>query len=103
MRKMMLLALMLAMTLMAASPALADDWNDNEWNHRGWDGHHWNNWNDRNDWDDDSFFFGFPVVNVVEDVDFDNVRDRNSLEGECVADDVDLDGWIAEWEITCYV
>ena len=45
----------------------------------------------------------FPFISVIDDIDFENVGERNSLEGDCVPEDVDLDGFIAEWEITCFV
>lgn len=51
---------------------------------------------------DDEFFFSYPLIAVVEDVDFENVRERNDRYGECFVDDLDLDGFIAEYEITCY-
>jgi hypothetical protein len=70
----MVMATMLAMMLVMAVPTWADD-----------------------------LVFGSPGINVVDNVEFENVRERNSKDWECIADDVDLDGFVAEWEITCYV
>jgi hypothetical protein len=81
MKKLTVLAAMLAMMLVMAVPAWADDF----------------------DFGEDDLVFGFPSINVVDDVDVENVRERNPKDGECFADDVDLDGFVAEWEITCYV
>ena len=81
MKKLTVLAAMLAMMLVMAVPAWADDF----------------------DFGDDDLVFGLPGINVVDDVDVENVRERNSKDGECFVDDVDLDGFVAEWEITCYV
>ncbi len=69
----------MAMAAVAAGPASADDF-------------------DR----DDLLFFGYPTYSVVDDVDFENVRERNSRDGECFVEDVDLDGFIAEYELICY-
>jgi len=109
----MLVAMMLATV---AGPALANDGK----NGNGFNGHGNNNNNndccgfnnfhhddfdccDNDDFDDFDDFGFFPFISVVDDVDFENVGERNSLEGECVPEDVDLDGFIAEWEITCFV
>ncbi len=56
------------------------------------------------DFDDDGYnsFFFLPFIAVIDDVDFENVRERNDREGECYVDDVDLDGFIAEYELTCF-
>jgi hypothetical protein len=81
MKKLMVLTAMLAMMLIMAVPAWAGD----------------------RDFGDDDLVFGFQGINVVDDVEFENVRERNPKDGECFADDVDLDGFVAEWEITCYV
>ncbi len=56
------------------------------------------------DFDDDEYnsFFFLPFIAVIDDVDFENVRERNDREGECYVDDVDLDGFIAEYEVTCF-
>jgi hypothetical protein len=51
---------------------------------------------------DDLLFFGYPAYNVVDDVEFQNVRERNPRDGECFVDDVDLDGFVAEYELVCY-
>jgi hypothetical protein len=69
----------MAMAAVAAGPASADDF----------DG-------------DDLLFFGYPTYSVVDDVDYENVRERNPRDGECFVEDVDLDGFIAEYEIVCY-
>jgi hypothetical protein len=55
-------------------------------------------WNDRNDDD----FFGYPYVALVDDVEYENVRERNDRDGECRVADLDLDGFIAEYELVCY-
>jgi hypothetical protein len=80
-KKLMVMATMLAMMLVMAVPAWADDLN----------------------FGDDDLVFGFPGINVVDNVEFENVRERTSKDWECIAVDVDLDGFVAEWEITCYV
>ena len=82
-KKLAILAATAAMTMaLAAGPASADDF----------------------DLDGDELLFrGYPVYgSVVDDVDHENVREGSYLDGECVADDVDFDGSVAEWEITCY-
>ncbi|GEM_PF-2260011 len=71
----------MAITAIAAAPASAGDFDFN---------------------DDEISFFGSPFIAVIDDVDFENVRERNDREGECRVDDVDLDGFIAEFEITCF-
>jgi hypothetical protein len=78
-KKLMILVAMLAMMLVVAGPASAEDL------------------------DGDELLFGFPAFSVIDDVDVDNVRERNPLDGECVVGDIDLHGFIAEYEITCYV
>ena len=85
----------MVMAAMAAGPASANDWNG--WNDRN-DRH---GWNDRNDWRyNDSFVY--PYFAVVDDVDYENVRERNDRDGECRVADLDLDGFIAEYELVCY-
>lgn len=69
----------MAMTAVAAGPASADDF----------DG-------------EDLFFFGSPNHSVIDDVDYENVRERNPRDGECFVEDVDLDGFIAEYDLVCY-
>jgi hypothetical protein len=54
------------------------------------------------DGDDGLFFLGYPGYSIVDDVDYKNVRERNDRDGECRVQDVDLDGFIAEYELTCY-
>jgi hypothetical protein len=39
---------------------------------------------------------------MIEDIDYENVRERNDRDGECRVDDLDFDGFIAEYELTCY-
>jgi hypothetical protein len=46
--------------------------------------------------------FGYPAYSVINDVDSKNVRERNPRDGECFVDDVDLGGFIAEYELVCY-
>lgn len=53
--------------------------------------------------DRDELLFGLPAFSVIDDVDVDNVHERNPLNRGCVADDIELDGSIAGYEITCYV
>lgn len=70
----------LAATMAVAGPASADDLDE-----------------------DAVFLFGYPgYYSVVDDVDYKNVRERNDKDGECRVNDVDLDGFIAEYEVTCY-
>lgn len=47
-------------------------------------------------------FFGYPAYSVVDDVDFENVRERSPRDGECFVEDLDLDGFVAEYELMCY-
>ncbi len=74
------LAVLAAITAAMAGPASADDDLDR----------------------DDFLFFGYPFYSVIDDVDYENVRERNDKDGECRVDDVDLHGFIAEYEIVCY-
>ena len=70
----------MAVSMLAAGPASADDF-------------------DR----DDLFFVGYPgYYSVVDEIDYVNVRERNPRDGECSVTDLDLDGIIAEYELTCY-
>ena len=58
---------------------------------------------DRLDLDeDDLVFFGHPVYSVIDEVDYVNVRERSPRDGECSVEDIDLDGFIAEYELACY-
>ena len=58
---------------------------------------------DEIDLDGDDLFFGYPVFGaVIEEVDYENVRERNPRDGECFVEDVDLDGFIAEYELSCF-
>jgi hypothetical protein len=80
-KKLAILAATAAMTMAVAGPASADDFDLDR---------------------DELFFRGYPVYgSVVDDVDYKNVREGSRLDGECVADDVGFDGFVAEWEITC--
>jgi len=55
------------------------------------------------DLDDELLFRGYPIYgNVVDDLEYDNVSERSGLDGECFADDLDLDGLVTEREVTCY-
>ena len=55
------------------------------------------------DLDGDDLFFGYPVFGaVVDEIDYENVRERNTKDGECFVEDVDLDGFIAEYELSCF-
>jgi hypothetical protein len=55
------------------------------------------------DLDDELLFRGYPIYgNVVDDLEYDNVSEHSGLDGECFADDVDLDGLVTEREVTCY-
>ena len=69
----------MAMAAVVAGPASADDF----------DG-------------DGLLFFGYPTFSVVDDVDYVNVRERSHRDGDCFVEDIDLDGFIAEYELTCY-
>ncbi len=81
-KKFAILAAMAAMTMaLVSGPASADD----------------------RDLDDELSFRGYPIYgNVVDDLEYENVGERSRLDGECFVEDVDLDGLVAEWEITCY-
>ena len=71
----------MAVAMLAAGPASADDL-------------------DR----DEMIFFGYPgYYSVVEDIDYENVREKNPRDGECFVEDLDFDGIVAEYEITCYL
>jgi len=53
--------------------------------------------------DRDEHFLGYyPVYGVVDDVNFVNVRERNWRDGRCFVEDIDRDGYIAEYDYTCY-
>ena len=55
------------------------------------------------DIDDDYFLGHYPgIYSTVGDVDYKNVRERNWRDGECFVTDVDRDGFIAEYDYTCY-
>lgn len=83
MKKMAMLLVAMAMTAtMVAGPASADEIDL--------------------DRDEGLFFLGYPGYSIVDDVDYENVRERNDRDGECHVQDVDFDGFIAEYELTCY-
>ncbi len=71
------LAILAATLVMAAGPASADAF-------------------------DDVVLFG-STYTIVEDVDFQNVRERNPRDGECIVDDIDRDGVITELDVTCFI
>jgi len=94
-------AVLVAMLAAFAAPAMANNrHDDNCCNH---------NFFDRHDVDDNDFigfspFIGFtPFVSVIDDLDTEQVGNNNPLEGDCVPTDLDFDGFIAEWEVTCFV
>jgi hypothetical protein len=68
----------MAMAALVAGPASADDI----------------------DLDDESYFLGYP--SIIDDVEYEDVRESSDKDGECYVEDVDLDGYIAEYEIICY-
>ena len=84
MRKMMLLAVVVAMAalMLAAAPAMANDhkdWNDKDWNDKDWNDKDWNDHkrfdDDHKRFNDDDFFdrdFDF------DDLDFDSDQDADS-------------------------
>jgi hypothetical protein len=112
-------AVLIAMLAAFAAPAMADNRhndnrdNDNCCNHNFFDRHDDNccndNFFDRHDVDDNDFigvspFIGFtPFVSVLDDLNTEQVGNNNPLEGDCVPTDLDFDGFIAEWEVTCFV
>ena len=51
---------------------------------------------------DELLFLGYPAYSVIDDVDYENVRERNHKDGDCLVDDVDRDGLVAEYELTCF-
>lgn len=57
-----------------------------------------------NELDGDDTFFGYPgyFYSVVDEVEYENVRERNDRDGECFVEDIDLDGFITEYELICY-
>ena len=98
-----LLAAMVLLLVAVAAPAMADK-NRHDNDRRD---------NDRNDYrshgnaiydiDDDYFLGHYPgIYSTVGDVDYKNVRERNWRDGECLVTDVDRDGFIAEYDYTCY-
>lgn len=51
---------------------------------------------------DELLFFGYPTYSVVDDVDYENVRERSHKDGDCVVEDVNWDGFVTEYELTCF-
>lgn len=51
---------------------------------------------------DELLFLGYPAYSVIDDVDYENVRERNHKDGDCLVEDVDRDGFVAEYEFTCF-
>ncbi|MDP8974386.1 MAG: hypothetical protein M3N45_14760 [Actinomycetota bacterium] len=51
---------------------------------------------------DELLFLGYPAYSVIDDVDYENVRERNHKNGDCFVEDVDRDGFVAEYELTCF-
>lgn len=71
----------MAMAAVAASPASAD----------------------KIDLDGDQLLFlGYPAYSVIDHVDYENVRERNHKDGDCLVEDVDRNGLVAEYEFTCF-
>jgi hypothetical protein len=115
MRKTMLMAAMLSLTVLmfAAAPAMANNNNDNNNDNNVQrnssnifdDGNRndiFDNGNHIDDGDEDWWgFWGLAEV----DVETENVGENNALEGECIVTDIDGDEEIEDWEIelTCYV
>ena len=116
MRKTMLLAAMLSLTVLmfAAAPAMANNNNDNNNDDNNVqrnssnifdDGNRNDIFDDGNHIDDgDEDWWGFWGLAEVE-VETENVGENNALEGECIVTDIDGDEEIEDWEIelTCYV
>ena len=113
-------AVMAAILVAFAAPAIADDGRHNKDNDRHDRHDHGFRFFDHNrsfDNDccddhelfdvDDLVFTGFsPFVFAPEiDVDTEEVGNNNDLEGECFVTDIDGDGFIDDWEveITCFV
>ena len=114
------IAVMAAILVAFAAPAMADDGRHNKDNDRHDRHDHGFRFFDHNrsfDNDccddhelfdvDDLVFTGFsPFVFAPEiDVDTEEVGNNNDLEGECFVTDIDGDGFIDDWEveITCFV
>ncbi len=98
-----LLAAMVLLLVAVAAPAMADknrhndDRRDNDRHDNRFHG------NAIHDIDDDYFLGYYPgIYSTVGDVDYKNVRERNWRDGECLVTDVDQDGFIAEYDYTCY-
>ncbi len=51
---------------------------------------------------DELLFLVYPAYCVIDDVDYENVRERNYKDGDCFVEDVDRDGFVAEYELTCF-
>jgi len=35
-------------------------------------------------------------------VNYENVRERSNKDGDCLVEDIDRDGFMAEYELTCF-
>jgi hypothetical protein len=46
--------------------------------------------------------FGHSGYSTIDDIHYENVRERNDRDGECRVADLGFDGFVAEYEITCY-
>jgi hypothetical protein len=51
---------------------------------------------------DELLFLGYPTYSVIDDVDYENVRERNHKDGDCLVEDGDRDGYVTEYEFTCF-
>jgi hypothetical protein len=101
-------AVLVAMLAAFAAPAMANNrHDDNCCNHNFFDRHDDNcckdNFFDRHDVDDNDFIGFTPFISVLDDLETEQVGNNNPLEGDCVPTDLDFDGFIAEWEVTCFV
>jgi hypothetical protein len=104
-RTKLILAVLAAMAMflpVVAAPALADDFHKD---FKDFDDEEVEIFDD--DFDDLDDFGFFLVSDVEVDVDEEEVGHRNDDEGECFVEevDLDLDGFIAEWEVdvVCFV
>ena len=51
---------------------------------------------------DELLFLGYPAYSVIDDVDYENVRERNHKDRDCLVEDVDRDDFVAEYDLTCF-
>ncbi len=51
---------------------------------------------------DELLFLGYPAYSLIDDVDYENVREHNHKDGDCLVEDVDRDDFVAEYELTCF-